>query len=336
MVHIDLAAGTNSLVPESRTLERVGAISGVAAVAGTSAIQVYIVYKLLSNDPAAAESTVWQTIVLLSALLFAMFTSLIVLSVFYSKRSRTIRDKSVTIALLEADNHRLNASSILICNTFDHIAKEQYEYCSLVYRDSSLSETQIVAHFITHLDRVLANVAKIFGLYTGFPSAACVKIFVDAAAGSDLPTVQSLTERPKQYVRTLRRDVQSHSERKGADSTPEGSSYRYQKNSAFHHIVDNINCPDYYVQNDLDSLGAEYENSNLQRRSHYNAVLVVPIKPPNKPAHEICAGFLCVDNLKGGFNTDECVYMLEEVATMIYLAMELTVFHLSRKEKDDR
>lgn len=246
------------------------------------------------------------------------------LGFFYSKRARTIRDKTVLIEVLREKNSTLEGNSVLICNYFQAIAKEHYQYCSFLYT-ANPNKDQVMAALNGYIDAVLINTSLIFSLYSHGPCAACLKLFTD---GSQELAVGSFGLPPMQYVKTMRRDAISRINRQSIDESPACKSYKYQLNTAFAHIVDIVDAPDYFASDDLIALGDAYKNENKQWSSFYNAAIVVPVKPPGRSAHEICTGFLCVDNMQGGLCTDEAKYMMEEVAVMIYLAMEMSVTHL--------
>lgn len=329
---------SNPKIPKDRpTVERdpLQLVSGIVGVIGfvfTLASNIYIVARLTSNaDPTLAS--IGDALKLNAALSVLLFASLWIVCFFYSKRARTVRDKTVALELLKAEKSKLEQNSSLICNTFQSIAKEQYEYCSSLYRGNAGSAAETMATFKSHLESTLSRTAEIFSLFTAHPSAACIKIFKDGSDQRELPGAESLGQRPMQFVSTLRRDLKSKTNRKSVDSSPACRSYRYHLNTAFKEIVDDTRKPDHFVCDDLYALGEDYQNENKAWPSFYNAALVVPIKPPGSPAHEVCMGFLCVDNMKGGFEIEEAIYMMEEIAVMIYLSLEMTITYLQEDVK---
>jgi hypothetical protein len=75
-------------------------------------------------------------------------------------------------------------------------------------------------------------------------------------------------------------------------------------NSAFSVLLTETSPPrSFYFENDLASC-ATYLNANPDWRKYYNACLVVAIRQPlaGVSDHRKIMGFLCVDNMHGGFN----------------------------------
>lgn len=175
--------------------------------------------------------------------------------------------------------------------------------------------------FRHYLDMTLAGVASLFHALTGFECASCVKVLTSEAGDAlqHAPGVQPL------YVRMLRRDPQSHLTRSAIDSAPDVERFLYRRNTGFYAVLDDKFAPAHYICNDLNALGAEYENLNPEWRRLYNATAIVPIKQVGAGADRTAIGLLCIDNFGGGFVEAETVAILEGIAAELYHS--LTKYH---------
>ncbi len=306
-------------------LNIVAAVLGIVGFVTTPATQVYIVYLQTSQRISEGQEQLIQTLTLLSALTAGMLLAFSILCYTVANKIATNTRKTSRILFLERKIEQDKNISAEICYNFASIAKEQYEFCSRLYNGEIQSEAEIVASLTSHFDQVLTNISTILTSYTGYTTAVCIKGLTESPTGKALPSSSSLKQPPSPYLRTLRRDLSSRPLRKAVDAIDACSTYKYQENTAFRYIIDLSDKEDYFICNDLQALGDEYENINPNWRKFYNAVAVVPIKMPNFSAHEQCMGMLCADNLHGGFDNSECLHMMEEVATMLYLSVELSI-----------
>ncbi len=115
------------------------------------------------------------------------------------------------------------------------------------------------------------------------------------------------------YVKTLVRDPLSYRKRKGIDS--DLPSFPVKKNTAFNIIMSESDRRSFYVCDDLSS-DPEYVNMNFERKKFYNATIVMPIGSPVENGASSSGryyGFICIDNMKGGFNDPSVIQFLASI-----------------------
>lgn len=103
-------------------------------------------------------------------------------------------------------------------------------------------------------------------------------------------------------VYTLARDPGSRRKRSFVDSDPKLRVYRWEGNAAFAHVMQSKSARGYFVSNDLNGMGGKYWNDNDRWREFYNAAAVAALKCPSSDEATDVLGFLCVDNMGGGFD----------------------------------
>jgi len=171
-------------------------------------------------------------------------------------------------------------------------------------------------HYDGYLDVVLMKLSMIFEKYTGCECSVCIKLFVSYVPFD--PESEKNSSAKEQRLVTLRRDANSRDERRATDK--QLTSYLYDKNTAFHHILHDLQRRDYFYCNNLQALDADggYYNANPDWRKHYNATAVTPIKNPKTSAKDDCLGFLCIDNKGGRFDETFCRSILANTSNSLY------------------
>lgn len=149
----------------------------------------------------------------------------------------------------------------------------------------------------TFITNTLNDIKNVFDKITGDNCSICIKLIYDPE--------QDLA---KAKIKTLYRDSTSFRIRKKYDLDSEHRTriYPATDNTAFKSILDpNESSVIYFSDNlELQHSFRSYNNSNQYWNDFYNAVAVIPISYiPNrkKPKIRSILGFLCVDNMEGGF-----------------------------------
>ena len=125
------------------------------------------------------------------------------------------------------------------------------------------------------------------------------------------------------YVKTLFRDAGSYRKRKTHDfEDGKVRTYNIKDNTAFRLIANKqrqVYCCDALA---IERNNGNYDNVHSDFDRHYDATLVVPIESrPHKTyqKHEYnLIGFLCIDNLGGGFDNDESIELLSSYGDLLY------------------
>lgn len=223
----------------------------------------------------------------------------------------------------EQDEFRLSARFAGIAAHLESISAKrtntiEYLFSKSIDQDAPADQVEDVVH--EHCNVIIDNVGEIFRTFTGYKCAVSIKIlfekFDDAApqsSSSDAAVPSSASS--LQYVYTYCRDSLSGYERSRVDQ--ELPEYPYSDNSAFADILDPRKV-DFFASNDLLSLGEEYRNSDPNWSRYYNATAVAPIKKPQGIEGADTIGFLCVDNLHGGFDEDFCKSIMFEISYPLY------------------
>lgn len=249
--------------------------------------------------------------------------------VLYS--SRKIRQLSTALMTLPLENRQLKQDinsqiftnkSITDCmhNILHYYRNILYQIDHLLGQNKTSPDTCDKADFNTvywAFDRflltLLANLSTCFNSITQDRCAACIKIINEEGR-----------------VRTFFRDPVSYRHRKKSDYNQDGTPFIYKvsDNSAFNRIIDTTVKKTTFFCDDLIRLEQseeEYVNRNTEWRKLYKACAVVPIQSRFFNSKRIdnqsrVLGFLCVDNLKGGFETREVKDFLSGFGDILYNA----------------
>lgn len=156
------------------------------------------------------------------------------------------------------------------------------------------------------ITKVLTSISQVMKTLTGDTCAACIKI----------------TKNNK--LKTLYRDSTSYKRRKKSDWRPNGKPFIYNMNdnTAFATIASPSTQDTYYICDNLNNLKEHYRNCNSTRNELYNATIVVPIQANLSGTSYIeemdILGFLCCDNMEGGFESLEIKDFLASIGDQLY------------------
>ena len=223
---------------------------------------------------------------------------------------------------------KLNAS---ISEDRMQIAYAHTKFCAELFQAFSDDQfADIDAQFKSYLTKVLDLTASLFSTYTGIRCSACIKIF-EGGEGDSANAITDHTARVN--VLTLLRDSLSSGIRSKIDTKL--WKFDYHNNTAFYNIYYASKEPEYYVSDNLVQKAADgiYRSDRDDWSIYYNSVAVVPIRPYGDHVQEHCAGFLCVDNIGGGFDCDRCVNILNGIASDLYFGIFSAISHM-KKLKD--
>ncbi len=155
---------------------------------------------------------------------------------------------------------------------------------------------------------LVENIKELFDILTKDKCSVCIKLIIPGSSDNDF------------LVRTYQRDSVSYRERSKIDaSIPE---YHHFENYAFKVIMDGKSPDVYFIQNDLANY-KPYFNANENFEKYYNACMVVPIRIITKLLDDgryksVVLGFICVDNLKGGFDEEISLNLLASFSDLCF------------------
>lgn len=202
-----------------------------------------------------------------------------------SGRDAKIKELQETITNLSFDQIKIAR----INHNFCHEYREKLAMISGCGTKVSAADYQLIkTKFQKFLLFSMTNIKEAFDIITHDECAVCIKIITD-----------------EKEVKTLIRDPVSYRVRHEADIRL--PTFPLHGNTAFTDII-NPYKPSIFISNDLE-LETSYINNNSAWKSFYNACIVVPIRVMNSdgpPPEYRVIGFLCVDNMKGGFEPDLC------------------------------
>lgn len=210
------------------------------------------------------------------------------------------------------------------------------EFCAELRRSIQANDYQDVeAKFDSYLRDLLSYTGNLFFHLTGDHCFACIKLL--RASSEDNQVASALADEAKPSVWTFRRDPKAAKLRQSTDDRY--GDYEYNQNAAFSFILDRHHEPDYFICNDLVEAeeAGRYWNENEHYRQYYNATAVVPIVVSSTVhgGNGRCMGFLCIDNMNGGFDTRRCVHILNGIAADLYYSIR-TAGPLLRAKAGDK
>jgi len=165
------------------------------------------------------------------------------------------------------------------------------------------SSKNFLIHFLT-------NTKEVFDLITHDSCSVCIKLLV----------------KNEYDVKTYLRDPVSLRSRSDIDTEVE--TYPYYRNTAFDCILGHEK-KNFFLSNDLLELEKQgrYRNYNQKWKDSYNACLVVPIRAVAKIEYNKNIGFLCVDNMKGGFDEIIAFNILAGFADLLYCHFQTIYYY---------
>ena len=243
----------------------------------------------------------------------------------YVKKTRKLEKTNAALSVVQNEMNVRNEAHNTVARCVAGIISERTgltDHFTAIYTHQSSDRRELQQRFYRFLTLVLSNTREMFGAYTTNSCAVCIKLFVEHDPFVALE--ESAEDGPAQLIKTLLRDDVSSPTRRIADS--DGMPYEYHKNAAFWSIIDDPRSDNYYFANDLESLGNQYWNANTNWKNYYTATAVVPIKKPGSTAKANTIGFLCVDNLGGGFDESYTRFTLDIMSNMLYYTLSSTYF----------
>ncbi len=198
----------------------------------------------------------------------------------------------------------------------DDVARE---YCLFLFKlrestiesikDGKMSHEQ----YEEYSNKAYAEVDKFFIL-----SVTRIAALFEQITGNKCHVSVKLFDTESKKIRTRARDDSALTNRAEIDKNL--GWYEYSNNTAFLQILDDENAK-FFLSNNLRFLSVfkKYKNSNPDWKALYTACMVVPITGKTHGAqinHESVLGFLCVDNLGGGFDKKVGLQLLYSFARM--------------------
>lgn len=220
---------------------------------------------------------------------FVSMTSLYIVAYYYHQRK--------TIEL----GRRIDASSATIGRLASAV-RQNIELVGETRKQLELREFEAALTLVrTGLTASCTQLAAIFTEITENPCHVCLKRY----------------DPSNRKVTTIIRDVPPVSYLRYEQNTLD---YDVDKNTALHSTL-NLNDPVFF-SNNLHEV-QNYQNHSKDWHKWYNATVVITF-PPNRvnpPANT--RGFLCIDNMGGGFDQDTAVPILEMFASIYFDIIDL-------------
>lgn len=265
---------------------------------------------------------------------FALILMSLVVSGKYIRRETVIRNQ------IELLSNQYKLSHDLVHNYRTELFYRYFQP-QIQRRRFTEKEWRIFRHLCSYItDGVKTSFNEYFrskGIDVGTDLAVSVKLIITPDEVLEaLAQLHQLSQEQKQLIQakdqwfiTVFRDNYTHIHSPLREKSQ--TIYDIDKNTAFRNVV--RSQADAYCCNDLQSLGAAYENENINWRDYYNATLVVPIRYLSLDrSHYRCYGILAVDSmnkkkLENLYNEVECKYILGHAADLLatfFLLLEVT------------
>lgn len=283
---------------------------------------------------AGAQAETWYLIGVNFFLLvgvFALFQSL------YNKQGRLLRlFRNVTYLKAQLDSRDVayNDISKYLQDLFHRrtgISQQMHKTIQGQRTDGDLRTD--VKEYIQYL---LNQTKLIFDKYTEYDTSTCLKMIT---IHRELNGNFGRNGESPQEILTFDRDHSSKETRGKVDKEQETMEYLCIRNTAFREIMYNRGRDNYFYHNDLLELERQglYENINPYWKNHYKATAVHAIKDPGQPRTEGVIGFLCIDNMNGGFDDKFSKHMLSLLSDTLYYAFStasVLLRHSAASEED--
>jgi len=167
---------------------------------------------------------------------------------------------------------------------------------------------------------LLSNITSTVNIITKDECSTCIKIM------------------KKNKVKTLYRDPNSCREREKSDYTDDRNVFIYdvKDNYAFKLITDSNSKETFFVCDNLID-HERYENKNREWNRLYNATIVVPIQARNKDKNDTrVLGFLCCDNMSGGFASKELKDYISSIGDLLYNIIDMYDIYVQLTTNDPK
>lgn len=275
------------------------------------------------------QTAVYANLALIYKTLGMTIVSLIVIFLIQSylfNRSISKLQKDLGSLPLENDNltalanHyiRINSNTT---NSFHNIT-HSYRYIYIILRDIVIELRKKDSKVTENECRKACNDFEKFILSLLASLTSTLNVITQDECASCLKTVKN------NKIKTLYRDPSSYRHRKYSDYNQKGQSFIYniEDNYAFNLIADKNSKETFFACDDLRNHD-RYKNINTEWNKLYNATIVVPIQANlsgakrKKEMHII--GFLCCDNMSGGFENKEIKDFISATGDLLYNLLHL-------------
>lgn len=262
-------------------------------------------------------------------LIIANFSLLILIGFVwyrYACLNKELDEKRGALSTAIKEKEYLTEKYLLAVRGIENISRERTgvtDHFVAIYRGNGIDHRELGHRVCDFLNKLLTHTKEIFDVHTGYVCSVCIKIFLRHDAYSQKRPATGTP--PHEVVRTLIRDGASSIERKSA-ADQDNIEYPYYKNTAFSDIMHHPDADNFWFSNDLDELGERYQNGHFGWRKYYNATAVIGIRAPTDGRSDYIIGFLCVDNLNGGFDSKHTKYILGYMANTLYYVLSSLFF----------
>lgn len=147
---------------------------------------------------------------------------------------------------------------------------------------------------------VLDNIKTTYDILSEDECSVCIKMILVGKNKKNIEVTGDNNLRDV-YIRTYMRDSFSYRQRNFIDERV--PTFPYHENTAFQLILEKRYPDSFFLSNNLEKFEKGYRNYRDDWNNFYNACIVVPIRIQIKNGGYIVIGFICIDNIKGGFDS---------------------------------
>ncbi len=195
-------------------------------------------------------------------------------------------------------------------------------YYSEFYLNGETS-VDVVSGTTAYLNDLIVRTKAIFELQTNDECSVCIKLIGETAPLSDFSDAT---------ITRVFRDPSSQAQRMKYDQYEQ----RIRNNTSLRYIFKDGQVGYFYFNNDLfhSSINGTYTNDSPNWYRRYNATAVCAIKDPDRENPDDIIGFLCVDNMRGGFSPDISCNTLKTLSTSVfYVLKNLALIQEAKSER---
>lgn len=177
---------------------------------------------------------------------------------------------------------------------------EYDEFGKIKNNEIEITSLNIEKSFSSFMLYSLDNIKTLFDILTGEECYTCIKLILIGDEEEQIKINNDDDGLGNVYIKTYMRDSFSYRQRNIIDERI--PTFKYHENTAFQRILEAKYPDSFFMSNNLKKDEISYRNYREDWSTSYNACLVVPIRIQIQTGGYSIIGFMCVDNMHGGFN----------------------------------
>lgn len=304
----------------TRIIETAKAVAPFVQLAVGFVLIVIALYQFLGSNPPAEYV---KPMLIIFVIGVGSFVGAIVFAL------RFHRDKAHVAAAVE-DRAQARARLDFLTRRINEILAIDSAHCVFLYRHPKATKEQLQERFGTYISETLSQIRDLFNAYTKSECAVCVKLL---NLDSEIRTYVEPDKVPEgatlPYVYTLARDPFSRPHRAHIDQTKPLDIYRFDFNTGLAKAMEGGHRG-YWFANDLLAMGPNYRNIHGDWFKYYTATCTVVLRTPHVDEVNQALGFLCIDNMTGGFDDNVCRQTVEILSNIVYYTLWMYISRIER------